>query len=150
MDPLEKFGKFFVGNVRDKSLEYLQFMFDGKWKALDLQPLQKRVSNLSPELKATVYELVEGLLTHAMHDLLFAFQEAHDRNTGIEIMVDGEPIAELSDGLHGEIFGETGWIVRYSGFPAEAEIALSRQAEEIIKEILEGEDEEEDDSEPEA
>jgi hypothetical protein len=65
MDPLEKFGKFFVENVRDKSLEYLQFMFDGKWKAPGLLPLQNKVSNLSPELKATVYELVEGLLTHA-------------------------------------------------------------------------------------
>jgi hypothetical protein len=74
-----------------------------------------------------------------MHDLLFAFQEAHDRNTGIEIMVDGKPIAELSDGLHGEIFGETGWIVRYSEFPSEAEIALSRWAEKRIREMFGGE-----------
>ena len=136
MDPIEKFGKFFVENFRDKSLEYLLGMFDGKWKAPDLQPLQSKVSNLSPELKAVAYELTDGLLTHAMHDLLFAFQESHDCNTGIDIMVDAKPIAQLSDGLHGEIFGEDGWIVRYSKFPAEAEIARSRWAEETIKEIV--------------
>ena len=141
MNPIEKFGRLFVGSVRDTSLEYLQFMFDGKWKAPDLQPLQKKVCNLSPDMKAMVYELTEGLLTHAMHDLLFAFQESHDCDTGIEIMVDGQAIAGLSDGLHGEIFGEEGWIVRYSKFPSDAEVEGTRQAEKTIKEMLEDENE---------
>jgi hypothetical protein len=138
MNPVEKFGKFFVENFRDKSLDYLQTMFDGGWKAPEIQPLQDKVSNLSLDLKATVRELVETLLTNAMHDLLFAFQESHDRQQGIEIMVGGQPVAGLSDGIHGEIFGEDGWIVRYSKFPSEVEIARSRWAEKEIKRMFGG------------
>ncbi len=111
-------------------------MFDGKWKAPDLQPLQNKVSNLSPDMKATVYELAEDLLTNAMHDLLFAFQEYNDGDVGIEIMVDGKSIAELSDGLHGEIFGKEGWIVRYSKFPSPTEMAGTLWAEKTINEML--------------
>jgi hypothetical protein len=47
----------------------------------------------------------------------------------------------LSDGLHGEIFGEDGWIVRFSNYPAESEIAGSRQAEEDIQRIIDEHDE---------
>ena len=141
MKSLDKFGKFFVENFRDETLDYLQFMFDGKWKAPALQPLQNKVSSLSTDLKATVRELVENLLTHAMHDVLFAFQESHDCNVGIEITVDGQPIAGLSDGLHGEIFGEEGWIVRFSKYPSEEEIAGSRWAEQEIKRMFGNDDE---------
>jgi hypothetical protein len=143
MKPLEKFGRFFVENFRDKSLVYLQFMLDGKWKAPDLQALQNKVSNLSPELKALLCEFTDELLTNGMHDLLFAFQESHDCKSGIEVMVDGKLVAALSDGLHGEIFGEDGWIVRYSKFPAAAESARSRWAEKAIEEMLEDDDDDE-------
>ena len=136
MKPIDKFGKLFVENLRDRPLDYLQLLFDGMCKAADVQRLQSKVSSLSPDVKATVRELVEDLLTNAMHDILFAFQESHDDKTGIEIIVDGEPIAELSDGLHGEIFGEEGWIVRFSKFPSEAEINRSRQAEEQIRRMF--------------
>ena len=30
----------------------------------------------------------------------------------------GENLAELSDGLCGELYGEDGWIERFSGYPA--------------------------------
>jgi hypothetical protein len=101
------------------------------------------VADLSPELKTTVYELADELLTQAMTDLLFAFHMSHDANFGIEIMVDGKPLAELSDGLHGELFGKEGWIVRYSKFPSEAEIARSLEFERFIKDMTKTEAEKE-------
>jgi hypothetical protein len=138
MKPLDKFGKFFVENFRDKSLDYLQTMFDGEWKAPELQSLQEKVCKLSPAQQATIRELVEALLTGAMHDVLFVLQEYHDCQQGIEIMVDGRPVAGLSDGLHGEIFGEDGWIFRYSKFPSDAEVERSRWAENEIKRMFGG------------
>ena len=86
-------------------------------------------------------EFVETLLTHAMHDLLFAFQESHDCESGIEITVNDEPVAAMSDGMHGEIFGEDGWIVRFSKYPAEAEVERSRRAKEDIERIIRKQDE---------
>ena len=56
-------------------------------------------------------------------------------------MVDGKPVAELSDGLHGEIFGDEGWIVRFSKHPAPEELRRSEQAERDIAEMFGGEEE---------
>jgi hypothetical protein len=136
MKPLDKFGKFFVENLRDKALEHLEFMFVGWWKAPELQPLQGKLVNLSPDMKIMVREVVEKTLTTAMHDLLFAFQESHDGKTGIEIVIDGKSAGELSDGLHGELFGEDGWIVRYSKFPSKDETERSRWAREEIERMF--------------
>jgi len=136
MKPLDTFGRFFVTNLRDKSLDNLQNLLDGHWKAPELQSLQSKLSSFSPDERVVVRELVETLLTDAMHDLLFAFQESHDCKSGIEITLNDAPVAALSDGLHGEIFGEDGWIVRFSKHPAEAEIARSRRAEEDIRRII--------------
>src|SRR6516164_2801941 len=108
MEPLDKFGKFAIEIMRDRSLEYVELMFEGHWKAPAIQALQNKVSNFSSDQKATVRELVADVLDKAMHDLLFAIQESHDFDKGIEIVVDGEPIAKLTDGLHWEIFGEEG------------------------------------------
>ena len=46
-----------------------------------------------------------------MHDLLFALQEESDAAGAIRLFVDGQEVAKLSDGLHGEIFGKRRWIV---------------------------------------
>ena len=54
MNELDKFGQFFIQNLRDKSLDYLESMFERKWKAPALQNLQNRVAGLSPEYKLTV------------------------------------------------------------------------------------------------
>ena len=51
-----------------------------------------------------------------MHELLFAIQDAHDRELGIEVSVDGENVAEKSGMLHGEHLGEGGWIDKYGRF----------------------------------
>ena len=136
MKPIDRFGKLLVEHFRDQSLEYLQGMFEGKWKAPDQQLLETKVFNLSTELKTTVFELVDDVLIRAMHDFLFAIQECHDHDMGIEVVVDGKPIAEQSDGLHGEIFERAGWIVRFSKFPAEKEIAGSLESAKFISEML--------------
>ena len=51
-------------------------------------------------------------IDHGMHDFLFALVDAHDFNKGIEVLVDGQNIVELSDGLHGEPF-VNGWIAKF-------------------------------------
>jgi hypothetical protein len=53
-----------------------------------------------------------------MHDLLFALQEESDAEGAVRVYVNGDEVAKLSDGLHGEIFGDDGWIARYSEYPS--------------------------------
>lgn len=140
MNKLDKFGKFFVDNFRDKAFYNLQNICNCQWKAPDLQDLQNKIADLSDDKKLLVCELVDDILTSPMHDLLFAFHESHDFDEGIDIIVDDESVAGLSDGLHGEIFGEDVWMVRFSKYPAEKEIEGSKEAAKFINEILKNKD----------
>jgi hypothetical protein len=62
------------------------------------------------------------------------------------LFVDGIEVAKLSDGLHGEIFGDEGWIVRYSKYPSDLEIERSRSAKEQIQAMFD--DKNDDEAEP--
>ncbi|MDQ8205786.1 DUF6547 family protein [Pelagicoccus sp. SDUM812003] len=116
MKEIEKFGEFFVRNTRDQALHNLNTLLSGAAKAPDQQSLQRSLAEFSEEQKQTIRELVDDLTTGMMHDLLYAFQEASDSEEGIIVQVDGKDIAQESDGLHGELFTEDGWIKRFSEY----------------------------------
>lgn len=117
MSALDKFGQFIVENLRDKAIEQNDMLLRGKLKGEAVQTLQESVAQLPAEQRELLRGLVRDLLDTAMHDLLFALQDAHDRGLGIEIRVDGHNMAEASGMLHGEPLGEDGWIKRFSRFP---------------------------------
>lgn len=132
-EPLDKFGEFFVQNLRDKMLHNLEMMLSGGWKAPDLQELQVKLSGLTDAQKQTVRELAEQITTAGMHDLLFAITES---GGAVRVLVDGQDVAGHSDGLHGEIFGDDGWITRFSKYPSEIEVERSKWAKEQIQKMF--------------
>ena len=119
-EPLDKFGEFFVSNLRDKMLDDLQMLLTASWKAPSAQKLQDRLATLNDEQRDILRETAEHLITAGMHDFLFALEEDADSGGSIRIMVDGTDLAEASDGLHGEIFTENGWISRFSKYKQNA------------------------------
>jgi hypothetical protein len=121
MAALDKFGQFIVAKLRDRAFEQYEILEKGGWKTPSLQSLQDALGSLEAEQKNVVRRCVFDAIDTALHDVLVAFQEAHDLEMGIEVLVDGENVAELSGMLHGELFGEEGWIVRYSGYPPKSE-----------------------------
>jgi hypothetical protein len=129
---LDRFGSFVVRNLRDRMLSDLDMALSGKWNSLEHQAMQERISRMLPEDRASVRDMVDRLITSGMHDILFALQEESDADGSIRVVVDGQDVAKLSDGLHGEIFGEDGWIVRHSKYPAEDQIELSRWAKKLV------------------
>jgi hypothetical protein len=132
-EQLDKFGEFFVQNLRDKMLHNLEMMFGGGWKAPELQELQVKLSGLTDAQKQTFQELVERITTAGMHDLLFAIA---DSGGAVRVLVDGQDVAELSDGLQGEIFGDDGWITRFSKYQSEVEVERSEWAKEQIRKMV--------------
>ncbi|MGC9944235.1 MAG: hypothetical protein ABSE48_20605 [Verrucomicrobiota bacterium] len=120
-------------NLRDKMLHDLEMVLSGSSKAPDLQELQTKLSALTEAQKQTVRELAERLTTAGMHDFLFAIS---DSGGAVRVLVDGQDVAELSDGLHGEIFGDVGWISRFSKYPSEVEIGRSKWAREEIQKMI--------------
>lgn len=118
MTPLEKFGEFLIRNYRDKAIERHLRLQQGFFRTPDLQNLQKRLAALSDDEKKLQIDIIVDLVDTALHDLLFAFQEAHDLGEGIEIVVNDVNIAaEESQMLQGEPMGEGGWIDHFSRFP---------------------------------
>jgi hypothetical protein len=116
-DPLDKFGSFIVKNLRDQALDDLEMLLRGAWKSSATQDMQRRLGLLTDDQKQLFREVANRVITTGMHEFLFALQEMSDANKGVEVQVDGSNIASLSDGLHGEIFSEEGWIAKYSKFP---------------------------------
>lgn len=109
-----KFGKFVVDSIRNRALEQNQMLLEGKLKGHSIQSIQERVLKLDPEIREIIREIVVDAFNTATHDFLFAVQDAHDRELGIEVFVDGLNVAEASGMLHGECVGEDGWIERFS------------------------------------
>jgi hypothetical protein len=116
---LGRFGEFVVTNFRDKAIEQYEMLKDGHLRAKRMQDLYARLSAMPKEQRDLVGTIVTDVLDTALHDVLFAIQDAHDRGLGIEVIVNGENIAKLSGMLHGEIQGNEGWIARFSRFPTE-------------------------------
>jgi hypothetical protein len=110
---VDKFGQLLVVNLRDAALDFLEGLVRGHWKAPSTQQLQEDVAKLSPEQIDVVRRSVVACLDCGIHDFLFSLVEAHDFKRGIAITVDGKNIAELSDGLHGEAYGEDGWVAKF-------------------------------------
>jgi hypothetical protein len=119
--PLDKFGKFIMENFRDRAIDNYQMLSMGKWKAPSLQLIQSQLEQFSEEQKEIIHKVVISCIDHGLHDLLFGLQEAHELGDKIEVFVDGVNLAEVSDGLHGELFTEDGWYHRFSKYGTQNE-----------------------------
>ncbi len=117
MSPLDKFGEFVMHNLRDAAIERHAMLQGGKWKTDAIQGLQSAVVALPKDTKDLLMRCVVDSLDVAIHDFLFALQEAYDLERGIEVRVDDANVAELSDGLQGEPYGKNGWIAKHSKYP---------------------------------
>ena len=118
--PLDTFGKTMM-EMRDLGIGFYDMLADGKWKAPALQALQQELVSLPAEARDTTRKCVVRTLDNAIHGFLFAIQEAHDRDSGLAVMVDGIAVASESDGLQGEPYGSNGWTAKFSRYPEEAE-----------------------------
>jgi hypothetical protein len=109
---LDKFGKFLVKNLRDTGISKAEGLLNGAWKAPALISLQTELGKLSDAQKEIVKKTVINSIDTAIHDFLFALQERADFDNDIQIIVDGENVAEISDGIHGEAYADEGWYAK--------------------------------------
>ena len=110
LSPVDKFGKFIVVNLRDKGIDFAEGLLSKHWKAPSLLDMQNKIANLNDSQKTAFINAVTQTIDAAMHDFLYALQEIND----IQILVDGQNIVELSDGIHGEAYSDEGWFAKYS------------------------------------
>jgi hypothetical protein len=116
LEPLDKFGKFLVENLRDKSINFAEKLLASEWKAPGLQDLQNDLQSLSAKQKQVFIGAIIESIDTGIHDFLFALQEQADFDNEIQVIVDGENVVELSDGIHGEAYSDEGWYAKYSKY----------------------------------
>jgi hypothetical protein len=109
---VDKFGQFIVENLRDKGIGFAEGLLQKHWKAPDYIEMQNELGELSASQKEAFKKAIIATVDGAIHDFLFALQERKD----IQILVDGQDLVELSDGIHGEAYSEDGWYAKFSKF----------------------------------
>lgn len=115
-NPLDKFGEFIVENMRDKGIEFYDKLSQGSWKAPSLKLLQEDLNKFDEKQLSIIRQCIISSIDTAIHDFLFALQESSDMNEEVKVIVDGQNIGKLSDGLSGEPYTEDGWYSKYSSF----------------------------------
>jgi hypothetical protein len=113
---VDTFGELIVTQLRDTTLDFFDGLAYGRWRAPATRRLQVDLAALSSEQREVVRRCVVACVDRGIHDFLFALHEAQ-RGDEVTIIVDGHNVAELSDGLQGELYGEQGWIARFGKYP---------------------------------
>jgi hypothetical protein len=113
---LDKFGRFVMENLRDRCIDDCDRLSAAQWKAPRVQALQSALATFSTEQAAVMRRCFVACIDTAIHDFLFKLQERADFEDDIQVLVDGANVVGLSDGIHGESFGEDGWQARFSRF----------------------------------
>ncbi|MFP5043064.1 hypothetical protein [Parasediminibacterium sp. JCM 36343] len=114
LSPVDKFGKFIVENLRDKGIDFAEGLLKNLWKAPSLLKIQNEIATLNDNQKIAFIKAITQTMDGAIHDFLFALQEQADFDNDIQILVDGQNVVELSDGIHGEAYSDEGWFAKYS------------------------------------
>jgi hypothetical protein len=118
---VDKFGELLVTQLRDAALDCFDGLARAAWNSPSTQQLQADLAGLSASQRELVRRCVVACVDRGVHDFLVAVDEIHGAGGGIRIVVDGKDIAELSDGLHGEPYGEVGWLAKFSKHPKGSE-----------------------------
>jgi hypothetical protein len=113
---LEIFGKLIVESLRDRAIRDCDLLLSGRYKAPALQSIQKQLEVLNSDEIKLLKSVVQHCIDSSIHDFLFKLQEENDLGGDIEVLINGNNVAELSDGLQGELFTEDGWFAKYSAY----------------------------------
>ena len=108
---LEEFGEIFIKEVRDRTIDLFDRKMQGLMRSKESQLLFEKMNKLNEEQKSLIRDIIPQIVDLSMHNMLDLFEE-HDE---FQVIVGGENIADVSDGLSGELYTSDGWIEKFSG-----------------------------------
>ncbi|MBD7966648.1 hypothetical protein [Paenibacillus gallinarum] len=115
-EAIDEFGKVLMNDLRDKSIDFFELLVGRKWKSPSLQKLQTDLQSFNEEQIEIIRRILIRSVDSGIHDFLFKLQDQADFDNEIEITIQGVNIISASDGLHGELFTEDGWYVKFSKY----------------------------------
>ena len=114
--PLDKFGELLVKKVRDKAIGDWERIISGEMKGVTSERVKQQIISFTPEQKNVLCKLIPLVVDTTLHHLLFTAEQEQS----LQLMIDdtGEDVSQnlrnISDGLPGELYGNNGWIARFS------------------------------------
>ena len=116
MTELDEFGKFLMTYVRDKAIEQINDIIDKTEKGISTPS-----TNLMSELIKKDYDSAKAVsklsVDTALAFLLGAFEENPEFIITTRISESSSDLNSMSDGFEGELYGDNGWISKYSKHP---------------------------------
>lgn len=118
-DYLDEFGKILIENVRDWVLSNNTKLRAGEMKGKTSLKWYEKIKNLDEEQKEIILGFAAKTVDSTLHYFLWLFEQHENLKLMIKNEKTGEEInlAQISDGLCGELYTEEGWIERFSQYP---------------------------------
>ncbi len=120
---LDTFGKLLMVHCRDQGIGYFELLAKGAIISSRVKFLQEDLSKLDEQQISLIKRCIIASIDAAVHDFLFTLQEYYENTGNIQINIDNVNIIALSDGMHGELFTEDGWMAKFSKYGEPTEIA---------------------------
>lgn len=107
---LDDFGKIFIKNVRDNTIEDFDRMMNGSMAGLTAEQVQRKIEGLNKEQLDTISWLIPQVVDQCLHNMLWMVEQEED----ISLRFREQELRDESDGLSGELYTDDGWIKRFS------------------------------------
>jgi hypothetical protein len=120
---LNQFGADFIEETRDTVLEQYLAIRAGEMRSENAQAMFKTLSSFTNAQRAQIDSIVVDIIHRTMHKVLYLFEASDDWaivDKGSAQHAGLKHLAETSDGLSGELYGEAGWIEKFSKFKADS------------------------------
>jgi hypothetical protein len=120
MTHFELFGEEFIKACRDRSLNEYLMLKTGEMKSSRARYIYDLISTLNFDDKEKIDIIVTEIINRVLHNTMRLFDESREFGIAEKSKIDPDnDLASSSDGLAGELYGENGWIAKYSKFPEE-------------------------------
>jgi galactokinase/mevalonate kinase-like predicted kinase len=113
---ISDFGESFIENVRDNSLFVFEGILSGHMKDVESKNLHEKLKSLSENELSLIRQIAYKMVDLTIHNAMFFFEQDIDGWKISNPMKEVDDLANMSDGLAGELYTEDGWINLYSEY----------------------------------
>ena len=111
-------GEFTMKHFRDVALECAEGLCEARFDSPGHRKFQEELLALSDSQKKLLQHTLAYCIDGGLNDFLFHLDDETRKKKRIELLIDGIPCSEFSDGLHRELHGKSGWKETFSKFNA--------------------------------
>lgn len=112
---LDQFGKIFIKQVRDHTIADWDAYLDGIRKSPAGPMVNAAIAKMSESEREAISVVLPGIVDTVLHNVLFLVES--EERIKLTISTDDDEsvsLAEISDGLAGELPSKNGWIAKFS------------------------------------